>query len=344
MSVTIKQIAEHAGLSWPTVSRVLNDRQGHFSAQTRRRVLEAAQALGYRPNTAARTVRTGRLGSVGLLASVDRRRRYTPVELLEGIQDALAERDYHLTHTKLPDEKLTDQGYVPKILREHLSDGLLINYTHAMPARMRELIEQYKIPSVWINADVDHDSVRPDDFGASRALTEHLIGLGHRDIVYLSFTQTGHHSEAGRREGCAQAMVDAGLSPRQAHLNVRGRIDIESDPASDDRCARAMAWLEQSPRPTAIVAYSPLVAETLLYAAARLGVRVPEELSIATIGDSASSGLGVAITTQVLPWAAIGRTAVSMLMKKIGAPSQRLEPKVLPTTLVTGHTTAAPRR
>ena len=143
----MKQIAEHLGLSLPTVSQVLNNR-GQLRPETRRRVLRAAVKLGYRPNTAAKAISTGRFNCIALLLGADPLSGYLNRDMIEGIHDALADRNMHLTITKLPDQKLTDDGYVPKMLRESMADGMLINYKANIPPGMVELIEEDRLPAI----------------------------------------------------------------------------------------------------------------------------------------------------------------------------------------------------
>jgi len=133
MATTLKVIAEAAGVSIPVVSQVLNSKGQRFRPETRRRVRQAAERLGYRPNNSARAMATGRLGCAALVLSTQGYRSTLPAELLRGIDEELARHNMHLTIARLPDEKLTREGYVPKILREWLSDGLLINYTSDIP-------------------------------------------------------------------------------------------------------------------------------------------------------------------------------------------------------------------
>ena len=168
MKVTIRQIAARTGLSPITVSRVLGDKSDKHRPETRERVLRAAEELGYRINTAARAISTGRFGSVALLMSTEGSFSYLPGPLMDGIQEVLEEQDLHLTVARLSDEKLTDAEYVPQILREWTADGVLINYHFHIPGRLIELVRRYNVPSIWINSKQECNSVHPDDFGAGR--------------------------------------------------------------------------------------------------------------------------------------------------------------------------------
>src|SRR4029453_8124447 len=114
MSVTIKEIARITGLSVPTVGNVLGRSAARYSAETRRRVLEAAQALGYRPNSPARAMRQGGFGCAALILSRSRQHSHIPPGLLDGLDDELLRHDMHLTITRLSDEELSHDEFVPK--------------------------------------------------------------------------------------------------------------------------------------------------------------------------------------------------------------------------------------
>lgn len=342
---TLKDIADRAGVSLKTVSNVLNGTGKGIrvdAVERAERIRQIARQMGYRTNSSARATRTGRTGCVDLLMSTGRGfSRLTP-QLIEGIHDGLAEHDYHLTVSRLPDEKLTSQGFMPKILREFLADGLLVNYTHGIPEAMLALLREYRIPSVFLNAKTGTDCVRPDDAGASELATRHLLEHGHARVAYLAFTSTGHYSEAERAEGYERAMRAAGLTPIVHTLERTPNQRIEREPGADDRLLVTAAWLASEAVPggvTGAVCYSMAEASVLLHAAALRGVSVPGELSVAAPHDGAVSPLGRAVTTVLLPTYELGRRGVAMLMKKIERPEEALPCEALPATLVRGSTT-----
>src|SRR3954471_13447507 len=233
MSVTIKEIARQTGLSVPTVGNVLGRAASRYSAETRKRVLEAAQAMGYKPNSSARAMRSGRIGCAALVLSRSHQSilSHIPVGLLDGLDDELAHHNMHLTVSRLTDEQLSRDDFLPKVLREYMADGMIVNYTHEIPPRMLELIHAHHTPAVWVNAKLAQDCVYPDDFTAAESTTARLIGLGHRRIALLHLMSPGifgpikfeearprfHYSVADRAEGYAGAMLRAGLKPRLAH-------------------------------------------------------------------------------------------------------------------------------
>lgn len=340
MAVTIKQVAARSGLSVPTVSHVLSGRGDTYREATRRRVMQAAQDLGYRPNGFARAIRSGRFNAVALLLSTTSHRSSVFVDMLDGIQDALIAQEMRLTLAKLPDEKLTRRGHVPRVLREWSCDGLLINYNTAIPQALIEQIADYGVASIWINSKQQADCVYPNDFDAGRRATRRLLELGHRRIAWVCYAPhspdnlgPAHYSVADRRAGYLDAMHHAGLTPQC--------IDQVVPPAQ--RAAYSQGWLEQPDRPTAIVTYSAEMAWPALYVAtAHLGLKVPRDLSAITFEESLATEMGLAVDTLLIPEYAVGHTATQMLLEKIKAPDYRLPPQPLPFGFEPGASCAPP--
>jgi len=338
--ISQKDVAARLGVSQQAVSFAINDRPG-VNEQTRRRILRAAREMGYRPNGSARAIRQGAFGSIALLLSTDGGRSYLPSGLLNGIHDALVAGDMQLTVTKLPDDKLTDAGYVPRILRELSIDGLLINYTHEIPETMLKLIEGSDLPAIWLNNQRDHDCAYPDDLGMGREATEHLLGLGHRRIVYVDWgtpwsrLEEAHYSERERQEGYRRAMQDAGL---EAHV-VRRKRSGEKDEALEPLFREL---LEADDRPTAVLGYASGEAVAALLAGRALGLRVPEDLSLMTFSIGPAR-VGYRVMTSVdMPEKRVGETAVQMLQTKLGEPRRKLQPKAVRSLGVIEGATAAP--
>ena len=330
MPITTAQLARQLGLSRQTVSYALNGRQGLVSDAVRRRVLAAAERKGYRPNASANAMRSGRVGAIGLLLSTNAYRSNLPAPLLDGIHDALAERDLHLMVARLPDERLTEEGFVPRVLREYASDGLLINYTDHIPQRMLDLIRGYRIPAVWLNARLDADCIHPDDEGAAFAATAALLGRGHRRVAYLQCVAFGaHYSTADRAAGYRRAMQDAGLEPLVlANLDERplGKDEFESARATlHVKLRRLLA--EQ--RVDAAVCYSATEAT----AAALAAPATP--FPIAAFSDASLASRGLPAQTLQLPLRAMGLAAVEMLTEKIANPAAAFPCRAVPFAAAT---------
>jgi LacI family repressor for deo operon, udp, cdd, tsx, nupC, and nupG len=215
----------------------------------------------------------------------------------------------------------------------------LINYTSNIPERLAHHIARHRIPVIWINSRQPEDCAHPDDLGAGRMLTEHLLSLGHRRIawvdLFVEHTALCHYSRHDRRAGYRQAMDAAGLPIREC-------TPAHEIPGS--QCASVAAGLVSGrDRATAIACYSTIEASAVMRAATLAGLRLPEDLSIAVVDDHPAF-LGVPMTTALLDLPALGRTAAELLMQRIAHPRQHVPPAAIPSLLVTGlsTTTCAP--
>ena len=335
MSATQQQIAEALGVSRQAVSFALSG-GGTLSQETRAQIIKAATEMGYRPNHSARAMRSGRFDYIALLLSTQTNRTYLPGELFRGILEELALHDLHLNVTRLPDEKLSDQSFVPKIMRELKVDGLLIDYIFNVPEHLIKMIEQHQIPSIWVNSQRENDCVYPDDYQGAYKATRHLLELGHRCIAYVQHPHNMHHSARERRRGYEQAMSEANLGSE-----VFSSADCHTEEAL--LATQLEAWLRSEKRPTAVFAYEAYYAMPILAAATRAGLQVPGQLSLVGVHDELISNPGFGISTMTLPVYEMGRTAVRMLLQKIAQPQKILEPCVLPLQWEAGRTCAPPQ-
>jgi DNA-binding LacI/PurR family transcriptional regulator len=340
----MQDIAEKTGLSRPTVSLALRDK-GTLSAETRRRVRVTAQELGYRANASARAMRAGEFGTIALVLSAHSGRSYLPQQTLEGICDTLGEQELHLTIARLPDEKLTDAGFVPKIIREYCCDGMLIDYTDDIPEEMIELIESLQQPVIWLNRKQNHDCVYPDDVAIGRQATQRLLSAGHRRIAYVD-RGTGwkqlskaHYSQRDRQAGYVEAMSAAGLRPR---ILRRDDSDIAETPREFHQAM--VDLLGEDGRPTAFVTYSRVFAQNIATAALRRGLSVPADVSLVTVCYQAEVTVdGLQIDFVMTPTRAYGVAGVEALLTRCEEPAAHLPPRaVAPREFRQGQTVAPP--
>lgn len=333
MSVTIKEIALRTGLSIPTVGNVLGRAASRYSPATRQRVMEAAEQLGYKPNSSARAMRQGRFGCAALVLSRSRQstHSYIPPHLLDGLDDELQLHNMHLTVTRLTDEELSQTDFIPKVLREHLADGMIVNYTHEIPPTMLELIRSHHTPAVWVNAKLDADCVYPDDFNAARQATEELLRLGHQRIAFVHLISRGgwqgdfaenrprlHYSAPERANGYASAMHAAGFSPQ---VVSHDRFIHESEQMTV--CRQLLAG---DNRPTAVLAYSEGEGQSVICAATSLGLSVPRDLSVLAFSAFGYYVAGHFVSVVAVPTEEMGRRAVRALLQKLKQPDVVCDP------------------
>ena len=334
MAVTIVDIAERIGTSKMTVSRALRGVEG-ISESTRRRVLAAATEMGYRTNTAARAITTGRFGQIAMVLGRGATVSTLSKQLQAALIDELAATGQHLVFSTLADEQLTDPAALPRLMREWLADGMLFNYTHCRPTAFRDVVEELGLPTVWLNVDLDHDCVHPDDLAAGATLTEHLIARGCRRIVYIDYSHPAdelhqsHYSARRRAAGYERAMHAAGLQGSiirpTARLNHAGTFE--------DLAARDWSALSG---PDAIIGYSTsaLINEVgpLLCQHGRLPMR---DVLFASFADVPEWYMGQPVPTMEVPNLEIARAAAAMINRKIADPLAFIPSEAVPFRLVT---------
>jgi LacI family transcriptional regulator len=336
MASNVYEIALEAGVSQPTVSQILGKRAHLFRPETRKRVLDAAAKLGYRPNASARAMSRGRFNAVGLLTRANAADQVS-ADTTWAIQEELIARDWHLMAGLIHDGDGSN-GRVPKLLSEWLADGLLISYPTAMPDRLLEVITLHSIPSVWINSKLSQDCVYPDDFNSLKFGTEQLLASGHRRVLYLHLAwPSPHYSVADRHAGYCAAMGGAGLQPWAM------RVGMELvEPVDEVALVRRVLSLPAGERPTAVVTYGESEAKLLLYQAATLGVRVPQDLSLLAVRPHRMPEFGVDLSTLELPGGEVGHAAVQMLVRKIDDPAVMLPAEGIPHKFHAGGTCVPP--
>ena len=306
-SVTIYDVAREAGVSAMTVSRVINDHK-YVSAATREKVWAAVNALNFSPNLAARAARSGTL-RIGALYSNPSSSNLG--QFLMGAFQQSAESACQLliepspAHVEAAEalNKLIEAGVDGVILPPPLCDSDLLLDT----------IERAGLVALsFATAVPNHraSSVRIDDFGGARRMTQYLIDLGHRDIAFI--LGDPQHSPAQHREaGYRAAMAEAGLTVPSGRL-VQGRFTYRSG------LDAAHALLDGSDRPTAIFSCNDDMAAGASAVAHGLGIGIPRALSIAGFDDTpVASTIWPELTTVHQPIAEMAARAVAILTDQV---------------------------
>lgn len=315
----IADVARTAGVSKSTASRALTG-SGYVSDATRQKVRDAAAALGYVPTTSAVSLVTGRTQTVGVVVpTLD---RWFFSQVVEGVQDALLERRYDLALYGASPESAARREMFEHFLARKRFDGLIAVGIDPDARELERLISFGK-PVVTVGGyDVGTNAVSIDDEAAAHIATDHLIGLGHRDIVFLGGDPDGRHTSFGdgrRLDGYLSAMRAAGLEASARH--VRSEVSM---PGGYGAAVELLG--DRRVRPTAIVGVCDEVAVGAIIAARRLGVKVPEGLSVVGIDDHAHAEMFSLTTLQQRPREQ-GSAAARLLLRQLDdpdAPSSRL--------------------
>lgn len=324
---TMQDVAKLAGVSRSLVSLVYQDAP-NVSATRRAAVLEAAATLGYRPNRLARTLAQGRSMTIGVV--VDDLHAFFALTV-EAIEDHAESSGYHAL--------IANGSRNAQRTAEALSrfDDLQVDGVIAIGARgdIGSLIAATpSTPLVVIASEAataEVDSVTSDETTGSALVVEHLLNLGHRDIAHVDGGLGA--SAAARRAGYCAAMKRAGLGEA---IDV-----IDADFTHDSGQKAAIRIAARASRPTAIFAANDLNAIGLMSEFNRLGIAVPNDISIVGYDDTAIVGLGAdGLTTIHQPIYDMGTRAIKMLIERIEGTRTEVSHEVLTPRLVIRSTTA----
>jgi len=314
---TMADVARRAGVSTATVSHVLN-RTRRVSPRTRDAVLGAVAALGYTPNTVARSLATARTTTIGLVLSAISNPYFG--DLLSAAEQSAAAAGY----TLLLVDPHEDPGYEATLvsrLHHHRVEGIVLAPS-ARPDEALRYLRRHSVPTVLLDRliDADLDQVGSENRIATATLTAHLIDHGHRRIALVAGLD-GLATTIERRDGFHDALVARGIGSDPA-LEVSG--DSATEPA---RMATARLLAEEDP-PTAIVAGNNSMTIGVVAALRDAGVRVPIDVAVAGFDDFAWADLfSPRLTVMAQPFARIAAESVRMLLRR------RDEPAAPPTTL-----------
>ena len=328
---TIKEVAEAAGVSRSTASRALTG-NGYVAESVRIRVRQAAADLGYVVDAMARSLKQQSTRSLGVLVSDLRNEFYA--NLAAGASRQATRLGY--TTMLIDDQGSPDDELAAAEAFVALRVSGVVA-TPVSPETTRFLLRQ-RIPVVEVDrrfSDGACDAVVIDNRGSARAVTRHLVELGHRRIALL-IDEDDWTTGRERREGYADALESAGL-PHDSDLVVPTGWDVGA--------ARAVALdlLGSPDRPTAIFAANNILAEGVWRAAAELGLRMPEELSLAAFDDAPwMSMVTPGVTAVAQDASAMGRTAVQTLLERIADPAAGTRTVVLSASVKLRGSTAAP--
>ncbi|MDF2493394.1 LacI family DNA-binding transcriptional regulator [Sphingomonas sp.] len=274
---TITDVAERSGTSIKTVSRVFND-EPFVRPETRKRVLDAAAALDYHPNMAARSLVRGRSFLIGLFYE-NPSPNYV-VDLQTGALDRLHDERYRLLLFPCESARVVS-GKLLQLARTSGVEGIVLAPPLGDdPHTVNELVEA-RIPFVRIAPTTALDAsptVGIDDRAAAREMTDHLLSLGHRRIAFVQ-GDPAHPSNTQRLESFRAAMAAAGATVEE-RLIEQGNYTFESGLAAGRRI------FADRQRPTAVFAANDDMAAGVVVAAKEAGLDVPGHVSVAGFDDS----------------------------------------------------------
>lgn len=333
----MKDVAKRARVSVTTISHVLNNTR-KVSGDTRERVLAAVEELGYQHNLLAKSLKTQRTFTIGLIISDIQNPFFTSV--VRGVEDVGLSRGYHLFLCNTDEDLGREDKYVTELLKKR-TDGLIVT-----PADLRDDLARRlrcgSVPFVFIDREVEGieaDAVRVDNHLGMQLVAEHLVGLGHERIGLIS----GPLEKASGYErygGLRAALRELGADMDESLIRF-GDFRVGSGHQG------ATELLRLPEPPTALVAANNQMTLGMLLAIRELGISVPEEVSVVGFDDMEWAPLvSPPLTTVAQPAYEMGVKAMRLLLERIDEGPDGIPKRVLlePRLVVRRSTAPPPKR
>jgi LacI family transcriptional regulator len=327
---TIKDVAALAGISYTTVSHVVNNTRP-VSKEVRIKVEEAIKTLDYVPSAVARSLKAKTTATIGLLVPNSLNPYFA--ELARGIEDYCERNGYCVILCNSDDNPDKQRSYL-RVLLEKRVDGLIVASAGG-DSGLAQGLAGVRTPMVIVDRGlegVDADLVRIDhEYGAFLA-TRHLLELGHRDIATISGPTTTSVAQM-RLAGFCRAFHEAGLEVPDGRM-------LESDFTSTGGYNAAAILLERNP-PSAIFAANDMIGIGVLRAAAERNIRVPTQLSVIGFDDiQMSRYVYPALTTVGQSILQLGEMAAEVLLRRIAKPDLATRQRIVTPSIVMRESTA----
>ena len=325
--ITIRDVAKESGFSSTTVSIILNDAPlaRYIPPATKKRIEKAAKKLGYRPNMFARSLRSKRSHTIGVMV-FDMTDPYCTL-ILRGIENTLYQSSYLPILTDVHNEGSRFERYLEMLLDRRVEALIVLANWLFVNIDVLADLKKSSIPSVMIARELQTDTVSSvivdNEMGAYSAI-EHLHSLGHRKIAFIRGPKTLADS-APRWQGIRSFAKSTGLA-----LDPRLIVDLpeSGDPISSFEAGYKLTEeLIKQKRPfTALMAFDDMTAFGAIRALAKAGLRVPEHCSVIGFDDVAASSLYTpALTTIRQPMEAMGAMAANLAIEGINAVLEKRE-------------------
>jgi len=308
MKATITDVAKQAGVSMKTVSRVLNN-EPNVAKATRDRVMEVAANLQYRPNLAARGLASSKSYLIALLYDNASASYITNIQ--RGAIEACRRNGYHLLLEPMPYEQ-ANSPEAELLLRRLGVDGVILTPPLSDSLVLRESLRRLDMRHVAVapNKMDDVHAVRMDDAEAAFQMTTYLIEQGHRDIGFI-LGHPDHGATASRRLGFEKALRQAGIPIHEDRV-IAGDFSFRSGVEAAERLLDDPAH-----RPTAVFASNDDMAAGVMSVAGRLGISVPDALSVCGFDDTPIAQIiWPQLTTVAQPIYQMGFKAADILINR----------------------------
>ncbi|WP_312952619.1 LacI family DNA-binding transcriptional regulator [Superficieibacter sp.] len=329
-SVTLYDVADAAGVSYQTVSRVINQ-ASHVSEKTRLKVEEAMRALNYVPNRVAQQLAGKISQTIGLVTT--NLSLHAPSQIAAAIKSRAGERQFNVVISMIEKPgREASKAAVNSLLSQRV-DGLIINIPLENDDAQAVQAICGRVPSLFLDVspDLPASSIIFDPFDGARLGVDRLVALGHQHIALLTGPLTSVSARL-RFEGWQQ---------RLAHHQLRAARVLHGDWSSLSGYEQTLRLLDTGTQPTALLVANDQMALGALRALAEAGLRVPAEMSVIGYDDTEDSACFIPpLTTIKQDFKRLGQASVNRLIDLIHDADAASD--VLPVTLVERKTTAAP--
>ena len=328
--VTIRDVASHAGVSYQTVSRVINHSE-QVTVETRERVLAAIKELGFFPSRLAQSMVTQKTRTIGLVV-VDITNPFF-FEVARGVQDMAMTQGYNVFVCNTDDNPQREQDMLALLASQEV-DGVILATVSSPEEELLAFAENYK-PLVVINRDIPHPKaslVSVDIFKGARLAIEHLIERGHQNIAMLS--HEGHKPDEMRRvRGYRETLLANGITPNDEWL-------ILAPPNLTGGYEATQALLKAHPEVTAIFTYNDLMSIGALRGCHDLGLSVPDDCAVMGFDDIKFSAMvQPSLSSISFDKYLVGEMAMRRLFEMFDDPNLVHEPIKLDVELVIREST-----
>jgi DNA-binding LacI/PurR family transcriptional regulator len=316
MSIKLEDIARETGFSIATVSRVLANSDYPVNPSVREKVLRVAQAMGYKPNIAARSLRSNRTNTIGIIVD-DIMSPFVP-PIVRGIQDCLRENDFLSVIVNSDWDPDQEQDAINTLISRPVDGIIFVEYSHRVHS---EVLEETSKPHMFVHrifGSPIKNSVVPDDHYGATLAVRHLISLGHRRIAYINGPENWHNSRT-RYVGYKDELESQNILIDSV-LVQPGDWELESGYNATQNL------LSLDDPPTSIFAANDLMALGAVYAIQDGGLNVPKDIAVVGYDNRDFAKIvRPKLTTVVMPVYEMGRVATEALLEQIAEGREEME-------------------
>ena len=323
-AVTIRDVAKASGFSPSTVSIVLNNAPlaRYIPLLTKTRIQKTAKSLGYHPNIFAKSLRSKRNHTVGVILFDITDPYCTPI--LRGIENTLYQASYLSILTDAHNERSRFERYLEMLLERRVEALIILANWLFLDINVLGDLEKPELPTVIIGRELQSNStssVTVDDEGGGYAALAHLYALGHRKIAFVRGPKALSSSK-NRWRGVQRFMRDTGLKVDE-HLVVDLPDQLNPNMGVDDAYRMTQELLKQRRPFTALMAYDDMTAFGAVRALSKAGIKVPGDCSVVGFDDVSPSALLVpSLTTVRQPLEAMGAAAVNIVVDTLNSAAE----------------------